>query len=475
MTSHIQDIDTLIAALHPHVFMGLFNYKLHPPTSLQPSKDTAEFRDFVQAFATLFSFHPGCDAAAVAAQTSQPGNSSLHICLSPSIPHEFKENVEKWLNQFMALRRESKSARNVQRGDTFSPLERCFILDTYRVCYSAMHQQTASHGFGDWDVFVDEPRDVDETQAGFVDEPPAVTDTVQLKPTEDEEQLRETYAVELEDFSKLVRSFAACLSGRSLGEDESDVLEFHKLCMDICDKMSSDGFSEYLDEYIYCGDVGPRLTYFNLPRALSTLLSLSQTPKISQLDDEWGSDILDTSKGVRQFSAVMTKAFLAKRFGEEPGIKWENVVQAFQISAARPNGSYGMGYQWDADKNLLSTAGPVTLHPEMTLIQHLLENSGRKAEAYIACSRTPCYASAMYAVAVNNTLNTRFTMHIDDPEWCQLYSAKPWILLEDTQSDIMTTMKEYLLRDLNKLVQLWVQERWSNVQILSSDDNLAWG
>lgn len=83
---------------------------------------------------------------------------------------------------------------------------------------------------------------------------------------------------------------------------------------------------------------------------------------------------LSESQGARRFSAVMT-TFLEEHFGEEPDIdcRWKTVVRAFQRRTTGPNG-YGMGYEWDADKNLLSTAGPVTPHAEITLIQYLLES-----------------------------------------------------------------------------------------------------
>ncbi len=234
MTTHT-DIDTLIAALHPHVAISLFGHKLYAPESLQPSRSMAYFQDLAQAFATLFGFHPGCDTAAVAPQIAPSGKTSFSVCLSPSIPREFEDNLEKWLAQFSALGRdsESKCAENAQWGDVLSPLERRFILHTYQVCYPAIHRQTALRGFCDWDVFVQDTEDV------------ASMETC-MKPTEEEERLTEQYADDLDAFSELVRSFMDCVSRDSLGEDE-EVLRFHKLCMTIRDKMSN---NNYLNEYV---------------------------------------------------------------------------------------------------------------------------------------------------------------------------------------------------------------------------------
>ncbi len=167
---------------------------------------------------------------------------------------------------------------------------------------------------------------------------------------------------------------------------------------------------------------------------------------------------MDSSKGARRFSTVMTEAFLEEHFGKEPDFycPWKTVVRAFQMSynVMRSDG-YGMGYEWDANKNLLSTAGLVTPHPEITLIQHLLESGDRGTEAYIGCSRTPCYASAAYADVVNETLKTRVRMHVDEQEFCQLYDVEPWVLPEDARSDVVAGLKKYLLRDLATLAHGW--------------------
>ena len=116
------DIDTLIAALHPHIVMSQFKYCLNPPPSLQPSNNGEELRSLGQAFASLFRFHPGCNAAAVAPRAPQPGSgkTSFYVCPSPTIPPEFENNVEKWITHFNAMRAESDSTENARQDDTFS-------------------------------------------------------------------------------------------------------------------------------------------------------------------------------------------------------------------------------------------------------------------------------------------------------------------------------------------------------------------
>ena len=74
------DIDTLIAALHPHLFIHWARDGLFPPEYLRPHKNTVSVRNITQAFTTLFGYHPGCDAAAVTIQTAQRSNiTSLSI------------------------------------------------------------------------------------------------------------------------------------------------------------------------------------------------------------------------------------------------------------------------------------------------------------------------------------------------------------------------------------------------------------
>ncbi|KAI1787790.1 hypothetical protein LXA43DRAFT_682552 [Ganoderma leucocontextum] len=457
MTSH-SDIDTLLATLHPHVFKGLFDDKLFSPKSLQPSDDTPDFRKLVQAFATLFSFHPGCDAAAVTAQTSQSGNTPLHICLSPSTPHGFNDNANRWFAQFMALRKEPnlkstgdlkstddlKSTGDRRRIDMLSHSERVFVLQIYSLCYPAMRQRIINEGLGFWNFFANAHK--------------PVTDVPALTPTEEEKQLREKYAEGLQELSTSVDDFIAFISHTPSTDD--DMLQFHQSCLSIRNIMESDGHGvwRFLDEYVFPGGGADRaVEYLCLPIELSTLLDLSRRPSLA-LDGNLSLDVLDPSTGARKFSAVVMNTHLAERFEDMPGMKWEDVMCAFEKSAARPNG-YGMGYKWNTDKNILSTAKPVTVHPEITLIQHLLENGDGNAEAYIACSRTPCYASALYAVAVNQTLQTRFTMRVDNPDWCRLYTAEAWVLPKDTEPEVMATMKKALLQDLRKLVYKWVQER----------------
>ncbi len=154
MTSHT-DIDTLIGALHPHILTHQADHGISPPGwhDLRPSKDIGEVRNLTQAFATLFSHHPGCDAAAVTVQTPQLlKGPSFCISLSPSIPDGFDRNAKEWLAEFTALRK--ASAGGTRNGDTFSLAEKSFILHTYRVCHPAMRQRVMSQGFGDWKAFV---------------------------------------------------------------------------------------------------------------------------------------------------------------------------------------------------------------------------------------------------------------------------------------------------------------------------------
>ena len=133
-------------------------------------------------------------------------------------------------------------------------------------------------------------------------------------------------------------------------------------------------------------------------------------------------------------------------------------MRAFQQSIRIPGRYRSMGYSWDADTNRLSTTEPTTLHPEITLIQHLLANGeGQKGETYIACSKTPCYASSAYAIAVNRSHGTRFTMHVDEPEWSQLYDAGPWILPENTTPDVIEKMKQHFLMDLGWFMRSWTK------------------
>ena len=458
------DIDTLIAALHPHVVMSQFNYCLNPPPSLQPSEHGEEFRSLARAFATLSRFHPGCNAAAVALRAPQPGprNTSFYVCPSPSTPPEFEKNLENWIAHFNAMRAEPDSTRNMDRDSPCSPCEERFILYTYEVCYQSMYQQVAEHGFGDWNSILNRQT--------------PVPGEIIWTPAEEEVRLTQQYADELRAFSDLVQRFAKCVSHDSLGGDE-DVLQFHKLCMAIKDMRSNPGFLRYLDEYIRkylarftpayaepcstidCAVIVPGVAYFNLPLAVSDIIALSRNAKM-YLDSVKTWVILDSSKGARRFSAVMTEASLAERFREgEHCIRWKAIMAAFKRNWEVGLRGYGVRYQWDAEKNIFSTAGPVPLHPEIALIQYLLESGDRGAKTHIACSRTPCYATGVYAVAVNKSLGTRFTMDVDDPEWCQLDEVEPWILPEDASEGVVARMKEHLLRDLDMLAVRWEEER----------------
>ena len=238
------DIDTLIAALHPHVLIHRVRDGLAPPGYLRPKKDSVSIRNLAQAFAMLFGYHPGCDAAAVTIQTAQHSNiTSLSISTSPSIPHGFEEHVQEWLVRFMALRRECFLGR-AREGDAFSPVEQSLILHTYAVCYPEMGHRVLSEGLGNWDAFVAHRVATDE-------------DVRKLKNHE--------HADNLEIFSDLIRRFADCMGTPtdSLGEDE-DVLEFHRLCMSIRDVMSNHEFSVFLDEHI-CKSIAPPLCHQPVP------------------------------------------------------------------------------------------------------------------------------------------------------------------------------------------------------------------
>ncbi|PIL29543.1 hypothetical protein GSI_08351 [Ganoderma sinense ZZ0214-1] len=457
------DVDTLLATLHPHISFHRVSDGMPPPGYLRPRKDTAAgVRKLSQAFATLFGYHPGCDVAAVALQTPQSNETSkLSISLSPSIPPGFEENAKEWLARFAALRKESRTESESIRvpggvregGDAFSPAEKSLILHTHRVCYPAMRRRALTQGFGDWDVFVQGNwQDV----ATYGDDPTLA---------------QGEHADNTQKFSELVRRFADCVRNSgdsdSLGGDE-DVLEFHKLCMAIRDMMSNRGFSAFLNGHI-CQK--PALTYFSPPLALHTLLALSQDPKLA-LSDQWSCTVLCPPEAVRPFNAVVTKTALSERFGEVHRIRWKLVEQAFEIFVSGiPNWySTGANYHWNSDTKSLSTTRPVVVHPEVALIQHLLENGVEfegKVEAFIACSRLPCYASIVYAGMVNQTLKTRFTMDIDDRRCHQLYKAEPWILPEDARPDVVANMKEHLLEDLRMRVSAWVGHRWSDGYIAS--------
>ena len=327
-----------------------------------------------------------------------------------------------------------------------------------------MYQQIAEDGFGDWNSIL-------------ARQTPVPGENVRT-PTEEEARgrLTQQYTEELRAFSDLVLRFAECVSCDSLGSDQ-DVLRFHELCMAIKGMRSDPGFLGYLNEYIRkylarftpacaepcslidCAVIAPGLAYFNLPLAVSDIISLSRDTKVC-LDGlrEWV--ILDASKGARRFSTVMTEASLAERFREgEHCIRWKAVMAAFKRNWEVGLRGYGVRYQWDAEKNIFSTAGPVPLHPEIALIQYLLGRGDRGAKTHIACSRTPCYASGVYAVAVNKSLGTRFTMDVDEPEWCQLDEVEPWVLPEDAPEGVVARMREHLLGDLNMLAVRWEEER----------------
>ena len=128
---------------------------------------------------------------------------------------------------------------------------------------------------------------------------------------------------------------------------------------------------------------------------------------------------------------------------------------------------YGKGLEWDAENNVLSTPGVVTAHPEITLIQFLLENGCVEVEAYIACSRLPCYASVRYVEAVNKVVKPTFTLRTTNPDWCRLDVAEPWILPQETAQAVVSKLKEEMLRDLACVLHQW---RHRPFQAEDSDD-----
>ncbi|KAI1787788.1 hypothetical protein LXA43DRAFT_1027905 [Ganoderma leucocontextum] len=227
--------------------------------------------------------------------------------------------------------------------------------------------------------------------------------------------------------------------------------------------MKNEALEGYINEYLYLSGVDSLLSFFFcLPIALSKLLSLS--PSLGHMfDEEQPTDVVKPPpREARQFRATMAPEHLRQRFGEEGKkyrIDWEEVGRAFITEK-----NFGTGLEWNAEERVVSTAGPVTLHPEVALIQYLLDinDTDRPLDWYIACSSAPCYASVMYAGAVNDVLEKRhFTMRTDDPDWCQLSSAHPWILPKDTKPELVSRMKDELLRELAWMIDEWSRDAFS--------------
>ena len=463
------DIDTLIAALHPHVRQYLFEDELYPDISLQPAKKRTISLKLLDSFAVLLGHHPGCSSVAVTAQIHQPGRTSVYICPSPSIPDGVHDNVKEWVALSSAMCKEYTDG--VPHDGTLSGSEmgKRFVLYTHRLCYPAMRHRVTKMGLDEWEPLIKLPEPV-------------------LEPTEEEERLREELADDLRHLSELAQTFVQIVS-REILEDDEDVLRLYALCITIHDVITSTALEMFLCEHVCmyapvcCLCLFPELAspssstdilgidgilqYLRLPLAVSTLLALSRNPKLA-FDDQCSVIVVDPSLGSRPFSATMTETHLAESFGDVLSVEWKSVVKAFDrsratTSTAKPY-SKGRGLEWNEQERLLSSSPgcPAIVHPEVMLIQHVLENSlngsGGEAKGYIACSEMPCYASVRYASATNNAFQTGFTMRTDHPGWCKLDSVAPWVLPEATRQEVVDALKDKLLRDLSSLMTRWI--RW---------------
>ena len=200
------------------------------------------------------------------------------------------------------------------------------------------------------------------------------------------------------------------------------------------------------------------LWVFGLPDALSKLLSLPTT-----LDLEFCSErpivIIKPLPHARDFRATLTAQHLEETLkeGQKYGISWKDVEHAFCKQT-----NFGKGVAWDAENRVLSSPGPVVPHPEVRLIQHLLETIAEadvkgKPDVYIACSSSSCYATVMYAGIINDVLaKCRFTMRTeDDSDWCRLYSSPPWTLPDGTELEVERKLKDRFLRELAGTILDW--------------------
>ncbi|KAM5545279.1 hypothetical protein V8D89_001390 [Ganoderma adspersum] len=437
MTSNTA-MDTLLAALYPHIAEYLWGTSITASKSLEPSKGptASAICDVVDSFTTLFGLFPKCETVALAAQTSSPNNVTLYVCPSPPIPDGFDINAKKCFARFMEMRR-ADSASSASRDGTLSLPAQHFIVDSYTTCYPAM-RQCAIRADKTW-KFLIQP-----------DEPEG-----------EERQLREEVSENLARLSTLLKSFVETLrlsEGRDeLGDDET--LQFHSLCLEICDEMRKDPLKEYINEYLYLMGVEPLISwFFGLPVALCKLVALASSPHL-EFDCELPIVIVEPLPQARDFRATLTAQHLeeALKEGQKYGIAWKDVEHAFCIQK-----NFGKGVEWDAENRVLSSLGPVVPHAEVRLIQYLLETATKadvkdKPDVYIACSSASCYASVMYAGIVNDVLaKCRFTMRTDDDsDWCRLYSAPPWTLSENTEAEVARKMKDRLLRELAWTIDDW--------------------
>ncbi|PIL26754.1 hypothetical protein GSI_11168 [Ganoderma sinense ZZ0214-1] len=450
------DIDALIAALLSYVFQAFHNDGLYADSSLEPARSHTRSLSLLDSLVVLLAHHPGCDVVAATAQTHQPGQTSLYLCPSPSIPPGFHDNVKQWVSLFSAMRKDFAEGVQPERDgdDAFSESEKHFILYTLRLCYPTMrHHATSVGGLWAWGRLSEESEpltDVDVEVSEWEWE---------RKRMEEGRRLREELVDDLRHLSELAQTFVQSVSQQSLGNDEA-VLRFYALCVDIRDAMKGPVL-EFLNEYVYlvCRIDGV-LSYLRLPLVVSSLVALSRDPKL-HFDDQCAIVVLDPSLGSRPFSAKMTEEHLVARFGELCGI-WEHAVREFNelaVVEGTGNPECRGELQWNEQERLLSSpAGrPAVVHPEVILIQHLVENGEGEKKGYIACSEVLCYASVRYAGAVNSALEARFTMRTDDCDWCRLESVAPWVMPDAAGQEVVDAMKEALLQDLEFLVQEWLR------------------
>ncbi|PIL26764.1 hypothetical protein GSI_11179 [Ganoderma sinense ZZ0214-1] len=456
------DIDTLIAALHPHVAQGYCGNFLRAGRSLRPIGANGILHDVVDSFDILFGFHPGCDAAAVTIQTAQPGTISLFVCPSPIVPQDFEADVKQWVDQFIAVHKGSagEADGNGNLEGKPSPSMRKFILDTYRLCYQSMRQRKMGPEFGIWKIL---SRKIAERTLASKSEPAKL----QELPS----------ASELRQLAELAKSFAETISARERLDEDEDILRFHQLCLALY-KALSGGWVKELTAYPLHDLI---LAHLCLPHALSTLLSESAAqPEVllALHTSRWSITVLDPSRGARRFSSTVTAAHMAERFGKVNvrSIDWEEAMEAYRGVVVR-SGDFGKGLEWDASTSLLTSPGAVTAHPETTLIQHLVGNGGvnlKGDERYVACSRLPCYASVRYVDAVNKVHVVKpgptFTIRTTNPDWCRLDVAEPWILPEGTDEAVVAGLREAMLWDLDGLLYRWRNDAFRKRED-ESDDN----
>ena len=260
-------MDSLLAALYPHIAEYLWGNSITASRSLEPSEGptAATIHDVVDSFTTLFGLFPKCGTVSLAAQTSSPNNVTLYICPSPPIPDEFDVNVRRCFAQFMEMRR-ADSASNASYDGTLSLSAQRFVVDTYTMCYPAMYQ-CAIKTHRTWQ---------------FLIQPPEPENA-------EEQQRREEVSENLARLSMLLKSFVESVKHfegkRKLGDDE--ILQSHSLCLDICDEMRKSPLNEYINEYL-CEQVYllRHVRHINSPE-LNVVPSRSHGPRISDLVGLW--------------------------------------------------------------------------------------------------------------------------------------------------------------------------------------------